>query len=58
MALIHEEDGHNHKDKRSAADRYLLEPEKAYPTGEFIIVTKFGGHVLRHLASGLANVIR
>jgi len=28
-----------------------LEPEKAHPTGEFIVVAKFGGHVLRHLAS-------
>ena len=26
--------------------------------GEFIIMEKFGGHVLRHLASRLANVIR
>ena len=56
--MIHEEDGHNHKDKRSAVDRCLSEPEKAYPTGEFVIVTKFGGHVFRHLASGLANMIR
>ena len=36
----------------------MLEPEKAHPTGEFIIVAKFGGHVLHHLASRLANVIR
>jgi len=27
-------------------------------TGEFIIVAKFGGHALRHLASRLANVVR
>jgi len=27
-------------------------------TGEFVIVAKFGGHALRHLASRLANVIR
>ena len=33
-------------------------PEKAHPIGEFIIVAKFSGHVLRHLASRLANVIR
>jgi len=39
-------------------DRYLSEPQKAYPTGEFIIVAKLGGHALRHLASRLANVIR
>ena len=35
-----------------------MESQKAYPTGEFIIVAKFGGHALRHLASRLANVIR
>ena len=34
---------------------YSLEP--AYPSGEFVIVTKFGSHVLRRLASWLANVI-
>ena len=27
-------------------------------TGELVIVEKFGGHVLRHLASRLTNVIR
>ena len=27
-------------------------------TGEFVIVPKFGGHVLHDLASKLANVIR
>jgi len=54
MALLHEEDNHNHKDKR----RNKLEPEKAHPTGEFVIVAKFGAHVLRHLASRLVNVIR
>ena len=27
-------------------------------TGEFIILAKFGGHVLHHLASRLVNVIR
>ena len=32
--------------------------KKAHLTGEFIIVTKFGGHVLRCLASRLANVVR
>ena len=39
MALLHEEDDHNHKDKRrnSAEDRYLSKPEKAKPTGEFVI---------------------
>ena len=37
-----------------AEDRYSLEPEK--PTGEFVIVAKFGGHALCRLASRLANV--
>jgi len=41
-----------------AEDRYLSEPQKAHLTGEFVIVAKFGGHVLHHLASRLANVIR
>ena len=27
-------------------------------TGKFVIVAKFGDHVLRHLASSLLNVIR
>ena len=35
-----------------------MEPEKVHPTGEFVIVAKLGGHVLHHLASRLANVIR
>jgi len=35
-----------------------LVPEKADPTGEFVIVAMFGGCVLHHLASRLANVIR
>ena len=30
--------------------------EKAHPTGEFVIVAKFGGHVLHHLVSRLVNV--
>ena len=29
-----------------------------HPTGEFIIMAKFGGHVPHHLASWFANVIR
>jgi len=41
-------------------DTYSSEPQKAHLTaaGEFVIVEKFGGHALRHLASRLANVIR
>jgi len=35
-----------------------VEPEKAHSTGEFVIVTKFGNHELRRLASSLSNVIR
>jgi len=29
---------------------YSSEPQKAHLTGEFVIVAKFGGDVLRHLA--------
>ena len=48
MALLHEED--IKIERRNKAQRT--------PTGEFIIVAKFGGHVLHHLASRLVNVIR
>ena len=41
-----------------AEDRYSSDPQKAHLTGEFIIMAKFGGHVLCHLASRLANVVR
>jgi len=62
MAFLHEEeDDHDTTDERKeygAEDRYLSEPQKAYLTGGFIIVAKFGGHALRHLASRLVNVIR
>ena len=62
MGLLHEEEGdHNHKDEKKehgAEDGYSSEPQKAHPTGEFVIMAKFDGHVLRHLASRLANVIR
>ena len=62
MAFLHEEeDDHNDSDERKeygAEDRYLLKPQKAYLTGEFVIVAKFGGHELRHLASRLSNVVR
>jgi len=62
MAFLHEEeDNHNITDERKeygAEDRYSSEPQKAHITGEFIIVAKFGGHVLRHLASRFANVVR
>ena len=62
MALLHEEEGNNsHKDEKKehgAENKYSSEPHKAHPTGEFVIVAKFGGHALRHLASRLANVIR
>ena len=62
MVFLHEEEGdHNHTDKKKeygAEDRYLLEPQKAHLTSEFVIVAKFGGHTLHHLASRLANVIR
>jgi len=62
MAFLHEEeDSHNRTDERKeygAEDRYSSEPQKVHLTGEFIIVAKFGGHTLRHLASRLANVVR
>jgi len=52
LSLMHEEEEYG------AEDRYSSEPQKAHLTGEFVIVAKFGGHVLRHLASRLANVVR
>jgi len=59
MALLHEEeDDHTHTDERKEygeEDRYSSEPQKAHLTGEFVIVVKFGGHALLHLASRLAN---
>ena len=62
MALLHEEeDDHIPQDKRKkqgAEGRQTLEPEKAHPTGEFVIVAKFVDRVLRRLASSLSNVIR
>ena len=38
--------------------RQTSEPEKAHSTGDFVIVAKFGDHVLCCLASSLSNVIR
>jgi len=62
MAFLHEEeDDHNTTDERKeygTEDRYSSEPQKAYLTGEFVIVAKFGGHALRRLASRLVNVVR
>jgi len=62
MAFLHEEENdRNTTDERKeygAEDRYLSESQKAHLTGEFVIVAKFGGHALRHLASTLVNVIR
>ena len=55
MAFLHEEeDDHNCTDEKKeygVEDRYLLEPQKAHLTGEFVILAKFSGHALRHLAS-------
>ena len=51
----------NHTDEKKrygAEDRYSLELQKTHLTGEFVIVAKFGGHALHHLASRLTNVIR
>jgi len=36
----------------------MSEPKQAHFTGEFVIVAKFGDHVLCRLASSLSNVIR
>jgi len=62
MAFLHEEEAnHNTIDERieyGTESRYSSEPQKAHLTGEFVIVAKFGGHALRHLASRLVNVIR
>jgi len=62
MAFLHEEkDNHYTTDERKeygAEDRYSLEPQKAQLIGEFVIVMKFFGHALCHLASRLANVSR
>ena len=62
MAFLHEEeDDHTHTDERKAygaEHRYSPKPQKAHLTGEFVIVAKFGGHSLRHLAFRLVNVIR
>jgi len=62
MAFLHEEeDDHSTTDERKeyvAEDKYLSEPQKAHLTGEFVIVAKFGGHALHHVASRLVNVIR
>ena len=61
MAFYEEEDNHTHTDERKeygAEDRYSSEPQNSHLTGEFVIVAKFGGHALRHLASRLANVVR
>ena len=62
MALLHEEeDDHIPQDERKkqgTEGRQTLEPEKPHPTGEFVIVAKFGDRVLHGLASSLSNVIR
>ena len=61
MGLLHEEGDHSLKHERKlrgAEDRYYSEPEKAHPTGEFVIVAKFGGHALCRLTSRLAMVVR
>ena len=46
------------KKEQGPKGRQTSEPEKAHCTGEFVIVAKFGGHVLCHLASSLSNMIR
>jgi len=63
MVLLHEkEDDHNPDDKKKeqgAEGRQTSEPKKkAHSTSEFVIVAKFGDHMLHRLASSLLNVIR
>jgi len=62
VAFSHEEeDNHDTTDERKedgAEGRYSSEPQKAHLTDEFVIVAKFGGHALCHLASRLVNVVR
>jgi len=43
---------------QSAEGRQTLDPEKGHFNGEFVIVAKFGDHVLCHLASSLLTVVR
>ena len=53
-------DDHNHEDKKEQGSegRQTLDHEKAHSTGEFVIVAKFGDHVLSRLASSLSNLIK
>ena len=46
------------KKEQGAEGRQTSEPEKAHSTGDFVIVAKFGDHVLCCLASSLSNVIK
>jgi len=56
MALLHkEEDKDKTSNKAQRADTcWKL---KTHPTGEFVIVAKFAGHVLHRLAYSLSNMI-
>ena len=60
MALLHEEDNHNHKDKNNSKMQRTdtCRNLKGMSHSKFVIVAKFGGHALCHLASGLTNVIK
>ena len=46
------------KKEQGTGGSQTSEPEKAHSTGEFVIVVKFGCHVLRRLAASLSIVIR
>ena len=46
------------KKQQGVESRLTLELEKTHSTSKFVIVAKFGGHVLHHLVSSLSNVIR
>ena len=45
------------KKEQGAVGRQTSEPEKTHSTGEFVIVAKFGEHVVCCLAFSLSNVI-
>ena len=57
--LCYKKHNHNPQDKKGTKCSWQknFEPEKAHPTGEFVIVAKFGDHALCCLTSSLSNVI-
>ena len=43
--------------KTKEANRHSRNLKKAYPTGDFVIVAKFGDHVFHRLACSLLNEV-